>query len=70
MAEASRAYITEGRDTGDRQTLLDVVAEAGLDPGLGRQVCPERFRRRPAQEEHRHPQNIAWSAAAFFSTTR
>jgi predicted DsbA family dithiol-disulfide isomerase len=26
-----RAYFTEGRDIGDRQTLLDVVAEAGLD---------------------------------------
>ena len=26
-----RAYFTEGRDIGKRQTLLDVVAEAGLD---------------------------------------
>jgi predicted DsbA family dithiol-disulfide isomerase len=26
-----RAYFTEGRDIGSRQTLLDVVAEAGLD---------------------------------------
>jgi predicted DsbA family dithiol-disulfide isomerase len=26
-----RAYFTEGRDIGERQTLLDVVAEAGLD---------------------------------------
>ncbi len=26
-----RAYFTEGRDISDRQTLLDVVAEAGLD---------------------------------------
>jgi predicted DsbA family dithiol-disulfide isomerase len=26
-----RAYFTEGRDIGNRQTLLDVVAEAGLD---------------------------------------
>ena len=26
-----RAYFTDGRDIGDRQTLLDVVAEAGLD---------------------------------------
>jgi predicted DsbA family dithiol-disulfide isomerase len=28
-----RAYFTEGRDIGKRQTLLDVVAEAGLDRG-------------------------------------
>jgi len=28
-----RAYFTEGRDISDRQTLLDVVAEAGLDRG-------------------------------------
>jgi predicted DsbA family dithiol-disulfide isomerase len=28
-----RAYFTEGRDLGDRQTLLDVVAGAGLDRG-------------------------------------
>ena len=28
-----RAYFAEGRDIGDRQTLLDVVAEAGLDRG-------------------------------------
>jgi predicted DsbA family dithiol-disulfide isomerase len=27
-----RAYFTEGRDISHRQTLLDVVAEAGLDP--------------------------------------
>src|SRR5262249_27085278 len=26
-----RAYFTEGRDLSNRQTLLDVVAEAGLD---------------------------------------
>ena len=26
-----RAYFTEGRDISNRQTLLDVVAEAGLD---------------------------------------
>jgi len=26
-----RAYFTEGRDISDRQTFLDVVAEAGLD---------------------------------------
>jgi predicted DsbA family dithiol-disulfide isomerase len=26
-----RAYFTEGRDIGNRQTLLDVVAESGLD---------------------------------------
>ena len=28
-----RAYFTEGRDISDRQTLLDVVVEAGLDRG-------------------------------------
>jgi len=28
-----RAYFTEGRDIGRRQTLLDVVAEAGLELG-------------------------------------
>src|SRR3954447_23685158 len=28
-----RAYFTEGRDIGNQQTLLDVVAEAGLDRG-------------------------------------
>lgn len=28
-----RAYFTEGRDISDLQTLLDVVAEAGLDRG-------------------------------------
>jgi predicted DsbA family dithiol-disulfide isomerase len=28
-----RAYFTGGRDIGNRQTLLDVVAEAGLDRG-------------------------------------
>ncbi len=31
-----RAYFTEGRDIGDRQTLLDVVAGAGLDRGRAR----------------------------------
>ncbi len=28
-----KAYFTEGRDIGDQKTLLDVVAEAGLDRG-------------------------------------
>src|SRR5262249_45360820 len=28
-----RAYLTQGRDIGNRQALLDVVAEAGLDRG-------------------------------------
>ena len=28
-----RAYFTEGRDISNRQTLIDVVAEAGLDRG-------------------------------------
>ena len=28
-----RAYFTDGRDISDRQTLLDVVAKAGLDRG-------------------------------------
>jgi predicted DsbA family dithiol-disulfide isomerase len=29
-----RAYFTEGRDVGERQTLLDAVAQAGLDRSL------------------------------------
>ena len=33
-----RAYFTEGRDIGKRQTLLDVVAEAGLDRGTAEAV--------------------------------
>ncbi len=37
MVEALfRAYFTEGRDIGDRQTLLDVAAGAGLDRGRAR----------------------------------
>ena len=28
-----RAYFTDGRDISDPQTLLDVIAEAGLDRG-------------------------------------
>src|SRR2546426_1052263 len=31
MEALFRAYFTEGRDISDRQTLLDVVAEVGLD---------------------------------------
>ena len=31
MEALFRAYFTEGRDISNRQTLLDVVAEAGLD---------------------------------------
>ena len=33
MEALFRAYFTEGRDISNRQTLLDVVAEAGLDRG-------------------------------------
>ena len=31
MEALFRAYFTEGRDISNRQTLIDVVAEAGLD---------------------------------------
>ena len=34
-----RAYFTEGRDISNRQTLIDVVAEAGLDRAAGRGVA-------------------------------
>ena len=33
-----RAYFTEGRDISNRQTLIDVVAEAGLDRQLAEAV--------------------------------
>src|ERR1022692_4827380 len=33
-----RAYFTEGRDISNRQTLIDVVAEAGLDRSKGEGV--------------------------------
>jgi predicted DsbA family dithiol-disulfide isomerase len=33
-----RAYFTEGRDLSNQQTLLDVVAEAGLDRGMAEGV--------------------------------
>jgi predicted DsbA family dithiol-disulfide isomerase len=33
-----RSYFTEGRDIGNQQTLLDVVAEAGLDRGKAEAV--------------------------------
>ena len=34
MEALFRAYFTKGRDISNRQTLLDVVAEAGLDRRL------------------------------------
>ena len=39
-----RAYFTEGRDISNRQTLLDVVAEAGLDRQQGRGRAEQRRR--------------------------
>src|SRR5262249_37096213 len=33
-----RAYFSEGRDIGNNQTLLDVVAEAGLERGKAEAV--------------------------------
>jgi len=38
MEAMFRAYFTEGRNISDRQTLLDVVAEAGLDRGKAESV--------------------------------
>jgi predicted DsbA family dithiol-disulfide isomerase len=38
VAALFRAYFTEGRDIGNQQTLLDVVAEAGLDRGKAEAV--------------------------------
>ena len=37
-----RAYFTEGRDISKRQTLIDVVAEAGSGPAQGRGRAGER----------------------------
>ena len=44
-----RAYFTEGRDISNRQTLIDVVAEAGLDRNQGRRRFERR--RRPGGDE-------------------
>ncbi len=46
-----RAYFTEGRDVGDRQTLLDVVVEAGL--GRGRAESDLAAIRAEEEQAHR-----------------
>jgi predicted DsbA family dithiol-disulfide isomerase len=55
-----RAYFTEGRDIGDRQTLLDVAALAGLDRGLAAGVLngSDGLEELRAEEERARPAGV------------
>src|SRR4029077_18382718 len=49
-----RAYFTDGRDISNRQTLIDVVAESGLDPHKAEGVLSSNDGVESIKEAQRH----------------
>ncbi len=46
-----RAYFVDGKNIADRQVLLDIVAEAGLDTGVAQVVIDERTFKQAVDED-------------------
>jgi predicted DsbA family dithiol-disulfide isomerase len=61
-----RAYFTEGRDIGNRQTLLDVVAEAGLDWHQAEGVLNSDEGMEAIREAHEQSRRIGVEGVPFF----
>lgn len=61
-----RAYFTDGRDIGDRQTLLDVVAEAGLDRGKAEGVLTSDGGQEAIREANELARRVRVEGVPFF----
>jgi predicted DsbA family dithiol-disulfide isomerase len=61
-----RAYFTEGRDISNRQTLLDVVAEAGLDRHQAEGVLNSDEGLDAIREAHEQSRRIGVEGVPFF----
>jgi len=60
------AYFTEGRDISDRQTLLDVVAEAGLDRGKAEGVLTSGGGQEAINEANELARRVRVEGVPFF----
>jgi predicted DsbA family dithiol-disulfide isomerase len=61
-----RAYFTEGRDLSNRQTLIDVVAEAGLDRQRAEAVLNSEEGMDAIKEAGEHAHRLQVSGVPFF----
>lgn len=61
-----RAYFTEGRDISDRQTLLDVVADAGLDRGKAEGVLTSGGGQEAINEANELARRVRVEGVPFF----
>ena len=61
-----RAYFTDGRDIGDGQTLLDVVAEAGLNRGKAEGVLTSGGGQEAIQEAEELARRVRVEGVPFF----
>jgi predicted DsbA family dithiol-disulfide isomerase len=61
-----RAYFTEGRDISDRQTLTDVVVEAGLDRSKAEEVLASAGGQTAIQEADQLARRVRVDGVPFF----
>ena len=61
-----RDYFTEGRDISNRQTLLDVVAEAGLDRRLAEAMLNSEEGLHAIKEAGEHARRLQANSVPFF----
>ncbi len=61
-----RAYFTDGRDISDRQTLLDVVAHAGLDRGKAEGVLTSGGGQEAISEANELARRVRVEGVPFF----
>jgi predicted DsbA family dithiol-disulfide isomerase len=61
-----RAYLTEGRDISKRQTLIDVVAEAGLDRGKAEGLLSSADGQEAIREAHELARRVRVEGVPFF----
>ena len=70
MEALFRAYFTEGRDISNRQTLIDVVAEAGLERQRAEAVLNSNDGLEAIKEAEGCLNGIRWTAFPFSSSTK
>ncbi|MES9540755.1 DsbA family protein [Actinomadura sp. NPDC000600] len=65
-----KAYFTDGRPVFDRDTLVDIVAEAGLDPAEAREVLASGEFASEVDAEQRAARDIGANGVPFFVIDR
>jgi predicted DsbA family dithiol-disulfide isomerase len=64
-----RAYFAEGRDIGNRQALIDVAADAGLDRHQAEAVLAAMTGRRRSRRPVSRPGGFGWTVCRSSSST-